>query len=61
MKRGASDSGKNGDVLIRRKRRGSLTSVDRLLERIDKRQAAIQARRGILSESYLLIREDRER
>jgi len=33
---------------------------DTLLERIEARADAIRSRRGILPESYLLIREDRE-
>lgn len=38
-----------------------LTQADQLLGRIRARRTAIQAQRGILTESYLLIREDRER
>ena len=37
-----------------------LKITDRLLERIRARRAAIQARRGLLTESYLFIRQDRE-
>ena len=36
-------------------------ALETLLERIDQRRDAIQARRGLLDDSSPLIREDRER
>lgn len=39
----------------------SMRRAEELLERIRARRRAIEAHRGMLSESYLLIREDRER
>ena len=38
-----------------------LTATDQLLRRIRARRTAIQAQKGVLTESYLLIREDRKR
>ena len=37
------------------------TKADQLLERIRRRRASIEKRRGMLTESYILIRGDRER